>query len=298
MSKPLVSLVPDQESIPSPTEPAGPVLLVTEAPTAASSPAPRKAHGQKVTALVIALLFHLLLLVAFLHFVISIPQPNPPDIIATVQPLDQDETLDQQQFEKVVRTTPTPPPSQSIDVVSVQGMSSVPLPTMDFDAPTISPFGMGDTFGASMAFDAPSSEGGMVSFFGSAMMRGGLQGKLFDFKQRPDQSPSGENVWDPPGYKAALRRLVSLKFKAERFEEIYYRAPTTLQFGFLAVPILSADEGPKAFRAERYIAPRAWLIHYSGEVSPPVSGGRWKFVGGFDDALVVFINGRLVFDGS
>jgi hypothetical protein len=254
--------------------------------------------GTKVAAVTIAIVCHLLLAVGFLMIAPSVPRPNPPVIVATPPAPEPEEPLQKEEMTRPQSRKVSAAPAPSINVTTSQAFSPVPITTMDL-VHDLNPGGLGITLGASMTFDGmgDSGDGGRFGFFGSRSGQGGLRGTLYDFKQRPDRSPSGIPADQTPDYKAILQRFVNSRFDARRMERTYFKAPESIQFALLAVPVLSADEGPKAFQAEEFIEPKAWMIHYSGEILAPETS-RWRFVGGFDDAIIVFINNRLVFDGS
>jgi hypothetical protein len=77
----------------------------------------------------------------------------------------------------------------------------------------------------------------------------------------------------------------------------YYKVQQPIGNYQIFIPKMNADEAPKAFNAERYVAPKRWLILYTGTFIAPVSG-TFRFVGLADDVLVVRLNGRTVQDGS
>ncbi len=150
--------------------------------------------------------------------------------------------------------------------------------------------GVGSGFG-------PGSGGGFVnlpSIFGNAGANG-LTGTLYDLKQDADRKPvsynGGVDEFFPKIYEVAEKR-----FRKEAFKD-FYKAKVTLAYTMLAVPNVPAEEGPKAFQAEKEIQPRGWFLHYHGKIDPPEEGS-WRFAGIFDDALLVYVNNQLVFDGS
>lgn len=156
--------------------------------------------------------------------------------------------------------------------------------------------GIGTGTGSGMG---PGSGGGFVSIpsiFGDAGGPGtGLTGTLYDMKQdrkrRPVEYNGGVPEFFPKLYKIAAERFRDSSFKD------FYQAKVQLSFTMLAVPNVPAEEGPKAFQADKEIQPRGWFVHYHGKITPPQEG-EYRFAGVFDDALLVYVNNRLVFDGS
>ncbi len=149
--------------------------------------------------------------------------------------------------------------------------------------------GMGSGFG-------PGKGPGFIStsIFGSTAAVG-LPGNLYDMKQDAKRNAmpynGGVEEFFPRVYEVAKK-----KFRKSSFDG-FYRARVTLSYTMLAVPNVAAEEGPKAFHAEQEIQPRGWFIHYHGKIDPP-QVGEWRFAGVFDDALLVYVNNKLVFDGS
>ncbi len=131
-----------------------------------------------------------------------------------------------------------------------------------------------------------------VTFFGQ-LGGDGLPGIFYDLKQNPKREAIEYNVND---YGAILAKAASKKFAASAMAD-YYQATQKMSFTFLAVPYMAADEGPKAFNVQNEVQPRGWFVHYTGMIVPP-KPGDWRFVGNFDDALVVYINNKCVLDGS
>lgn len=146
-------------------------------------------------------------------------------------------------------------------------------------------FGTGQGIGGVSGF-AP------VTFFGK---RGGdgLAGTLYDLKQDGDRKPIDYN---PNNYASIIAKAADKKFAPAAMKE-YYHASQQMSFTFLTVPYMAAEEGPKAFNVEKEVQPRGWYVHYTGVINPPTNG-EWRFVGNFDDALVIYINNKCVFDGS
>ena len=138
-------------------------------------------------------------------------------------------------------------------------------------------------------------KGFVATIFGSLGGGDGLRGSIYDMKQGPDQTVLS---YDPSvqAYADIINDSARSHFSTGSLRR-YYKANQSMNFSFLAVPRLPADEGPKAFGVEKEIKPSGWFVHYAGTVTPPESG-PWRFVGFFDDCLMVFVNSRPVLDGS
>lgn len=135
-----------------------------------------------------------------------------------------------------------------------------------------------------------------MTFFGRQGEGDGLPGSFYDMKQDRDRKPlSYTGAFNQ--YAANINKAASKRFSESALKE-YYKASQQVNFTYLLVPAnLPAAEGPKCFNAEKEVEPRGWFVHYSGMVTPPKSG-TWRFVGFFDDLLVVYVNNKPVLDGS
>ena len=197
-------------------------------------------------------------------------------------------------------------PLQKIVASSPTAAISLPdLPMDSIDLPETSSL-MGGMMSASAGFGKAGAGGGFGEGIGLGGLKGmtpitffgqlggdGVPGALYDLKQNPKREPIEYNVND---YAAIIARAASKKFATSAMAD-YYQATQKMSFTFLAVPYMSAEEGPKAFHVQNEVQPRGWFVHYTGMIVPP-KPGDWRFVGNFDDALVVYINNKCVLDGS
>ncbi len=89
-------------------------------------------------------------------------------------------------------------------------------------------------------------------------------------------------------------------FIVEGFDESllnrFFRAPLPLYTTQLAIPKMRAHVAPRAFGVAAEVKASYWVIHYKAQVSPP-EDGTYRFVGNFDDVLVVSVNRKVVLDG-
>ena len=120
----------------------------------------------------------------------------------------------------------------------------------------------------------------------------GFIGTFYDLKQTPDRKPTGFDTDSIDGYHKALSRFYDRHFSPKEVAG-YYRAKQKMSFTYLAIPDMSADEGPKAFNVEKEVQPKGWFVHYSGRLTSQ-EPGYYRFLGMFDDALYVFVNGKMV----
>ncbi|MET0263230.1 MAG: hypothetical protein ABW223_10060 [Rariglobus sp.] len=147
---------------------------------------------------------------------------------------------------------------------------------------------------ATLAATALSLTAQEESAFGRSERKGAtLIGIFYDLKQTQQREPIPE---------FARRYTLSLdEFFVSGFDEAllnrFFRAATPLYTTQFSIPNMNANGAPKAFGVEGVVKPSYWVVHYKGQVAPPADG-TYRFVGNFDDLLVVAINRKVVLDGS
>lgn len=119
---------------------------------------------------------------------------------------------------------------------------------------------------------------------------GALVGTLYDMKQTSDRQPTNMT---PDEFRVFLRDYLANGWKDSDLEK-YYKAPNRVYQTKIQIPLIGAEKAPAAFNANEVQASR-WMVVYRGSVIAPKSG-RFRFVGGADDVLVVRLNGKNVFD--
>ncbi|MDR1192477.1 MAG: hypothetical protein LBK60_12580 [Verrucomicrobiales bacterium] len=123
-----------------------------------------------------------------------------------------------------------------------------------------------------------------------------LVGTMYDLKQTANRKPS---KFAPDTareeYLAFVKRLASSWNRA--LLEPYYKVEQPIGTYQIFIPKIFATAAPAAFKAEKYVAPKRWVILYTGNFTSPASG-TYRFVALADDVLVVRLNGRVVADGS
>ncbi|WP_144353703.1 PA14 domain-containing protein [Rariglobus hedericola] len=134
--------------------------------------------------------------------------------------------------------------------------------------------------------------------FKEAQTGGTLVGRLYDLKQFRTGKPNPDVEKVGPGVLAA-KEVTSFIKSGWSSSSLYkfYQAPTALYATQIFVPVMSANEAPKAYGVEKEVQPKAWLAHYRGKVSPPVTGA-YRFVGVGDDIIAVRIDGKLALDAG
>lgn len=201
-----------------------------------------------------------------------------------------------------------PRPMQRLVTTSMDATLSLPEAPLELlDLPDASAMIGASKLGSS-GFGKAGGGGGFNSAFGSGAVQGfvgmtffgklggeGMPGTFYDLKQNRDRKTTGY-ADSEADYAAIINNAANKKF-AETTMKDFYQASQQMNFTFLAIPNMSANEGPKSFAVEKEVEPRAWFVHYTSTIEVP-EPGEYRFVGFFDDALIVYINNRPVLDAS
>lgn len=122
--------------------------------------------AQKVSALTIALLAHVAVLAMLGFVVISMPRPNPPQVVATLNATEAEDFVEEVKIQRINRSVSSAMAS-STPVVSAVGASPVAVP--EFAGTTtsldVTLGAVSANVGTGMSFEATESES-MVNFFG------------------------------------------------------------------------------------------------------------------------------------
>lgn len=149
--------------------------------------------------------------------------------------------------------------------------------------------GTGTGIGGGMG---PGMGGGLGNPFGMLDPNAGaLVGAFYDLKQTSDRKPTGMT---PDEHRVFLREFTSKGWKEKDLEH-YYQAQKKVYQTKVYIPLMSANAAPAAFQCEKEVEPSRWVVVYRGVVSPPKTG-RYRFVGGADDVMVVRFDNKHVFD--
>ena len=97
-----------------------------------------------------------------------------------------------------------------------------------------------------------------------------------------------------PNYLADVRQALAGHLSDSAFGE-FYRVTNQLYMSHLFVPVMPAEQGPTAFSAGDQVKPSNWMAHYRGAIRPP-KAGRYRFVGMFDDLLMVLVDGKVAME--
>lgn len=155
--------------------------------------------------------------------------------------------------------------------------------------------GMGGGFGSGLGLGGANGFVGMTLF--GKLGGEGMPGVFYDMKQTPDRKATSlADLASEGDFANVINTAAGKKFSGKGLDQ-FFHSTQKMSFTYLLIPYMGAGEGPKAFKVENEVQPRAWMVHYSADVRPPAPGD-YRFVGLFDDALVVYVNGKAVLDGS
>jgi hypothetical protein len=133
-----------------------------------------------------------------------------------------------------------------------------------------------------------------ASYFGKREKTGSaLIGIFYDLKQ--DQK-GNEVTSNRKTYQELMSDFLNSGWD-EGLLRPYYKASRPLYATQIFIPFMSAAKAPDAFGVADRVKPSNWLVHYKGQVSPPQTG-KFRFVGGSDDVLIVAINGETLLIGN
>ena len=252
-----------------------------------------------------AILLHLVLLLIFSDWIVFHAPPPPVDSgftgsvklppPANPAPPPPSGGASANDLAPSVQTAPLPMQITAISTVNANtffvSADKVPLPSI----PNVSVL---PAQGAEIAgHEAAGPSSGSGSPFGSSSESGGgsamFQGYLYDLKQTRDGQPAQMD--------AGLYGDIVTKFLKSNWDRAvldkYYKSDQPLNANSIFIPILDADQGPKAFGVADKVQPNLYLVWYKVSASPP-QDGTYHFVGIGDDVLEVRVDGRTVLDGS
>ena len=119
-----------------------------------------------------------------------------------------------------------------------------------------------------------------------------LAGVLYDLKQTDRGKPA---VSSTPDYDKIIINFIARGWD-ESVLDSFYRVGHPFYTTQVFIPMLADRAAPKAFGVQNRIKDGYWVIHYKGQVIPPVDG-RYRFAGYAHATLLVAVNGQLVLNG-
>jgi len=136
---------------------------------------------------------------------------------------------------------------------------------------------------------------GVGSVFGSDNNNGnGMTGYFYDLKQTPDHKPTNIDV---ESEKAVLKKFFAGGWNEDDWAEKFLKSPKPLYANEIFVPIISSEEGPKAYGLGKVCQMGYWAAIYHLKITCGRTG-NFRVAGFGDDYLVVRVNGSVVLDSG
>ena len=174
--------------------------------------------------------------------------------------------------------------------IAVDQPSDLNLPKIDVPKPSTDQTAIkarGSASGIGGIGGGTGASGGFATLFGNTSpLAGALEGTFIDFKQDRYREKAPQEGWMEAG-KDFLRNYQLREFRK------FFNAPQKIYATHFYIPIISADEAPRAFGVETLVEPSQWVAVYQGQFRSE-RGGRFRFVGTADDILIVGVKGRTV----
>ncbi len=259
---------------------------------------PPKQLGARAASILVAVAFHFILAIIATLLIILPKSSEEPEIVAAIvqTPPKKKEMTKKAVVKKTEQTTSAAAAAAPLaQLMRANAVAKISMPQIT--KTSTGPLGIGESDFGTGGFGSGATGGlGQGETMFGAVGGSGMKGIFYDLKQTKDKKPSGFNVADANGYYGIIKNFAASKFDPNKLEK-YYTAEQEMTFTNLLIPDMSANIGPEAFAVEKEVKPMGWFVHYSGRVVPPETG-NWRWVGRFDDAVLVYVNDNLVFDGS
>jgi hypothetical protein len=191
-------------------------------------------------------------------------------------------------------TTTTPPPTAPT-IVATMNPSAFSVQAVKVSLPNL-PASMTQPTGSALSgHNTPGQQVGAGSPFGSSESGGAplLQGYLYDLKQTRDNQPTSI---DSGGYEKKILEFIRSDWDESVLRD-FYKSPKALSTSSIFVPVINAEDGPKAFGVENEVKPNLYCVLYKVTATPPQEG-TYHFVGTADDIMFVRVNHKTVLDGT
>jgi hypothetical protein len=237
----------------------------------------------------VSVLFHVVLALVLIRFAVArgtlTPQPDvefdyvkdePFALDPAPEPSPADEPRNMDELPRPPELAAAPEPE--IEAPALQSDVEIPRRALS-DLPLV----------ADASWAAVDARKGGTAFGFSDRLEGDLVGTMYDLKRDARGAPRVSR-----SYVEDVRTILGGRMKPQAFSG-FHRLPRRLYLSHLFVPYGAATTGPAAFGVQDLMEPTQWVVHYTGELQPR-TGGRFRFVGMFDDLLVVAINGRTVLE--
>lgn len=260
-----------------------------------------------ITSFIIALLICALLVGILWMISLSSLFKNTEELVTYSTQSESEEKITKPEMTDQVQKKPSSPSSSMSKVItsSTPSATAVPVPDITVTEPSLD-FGSGDDFGDGWGNGSGNGAagGGKNTPFGRSG-GSGMQGSFYDLKQTDKKSDtklgkfykeSGNGRGRIEVYKSEIRSLARGKYSLTRLAK-YYKANLELTFTHVVMGNSKAHIAPAAFGVEKEVEPSGLLIIYEGKLAADAPNDI-KFTGRYDDLLVVYVNNKVVFDGS
>lgn len=247
-------------------------------------------------ALVIMVSFalHIVAIVIFgtIKFVSSLREPEVFEA-APVEPPPQEEPEYNVNIEERNESTPPPKPP----AIVVNNPSELDIPALDIDV-NVDSSSVYDRGGGGFGGDLEGMREmalTLTDFGYTGKTEGTLEGTLVDLKR--DRSGDPTNLNSKGQRIQAIRDFTDSSWSVSRLTNKFYSAENKLYASYWIITMGPASKAPKSFGVEDEIEPSGIVAFYEGAYTPR-EDMRMRFLGAADDAIVVRLNNRIVFDGS
>jgi len=251
--------------------------------------------------LVISILLHVILLGGATILVVQVVQGRKEKMKFTAPPPSASGSAEHKV--KPSKKTAAAAPAVSKRIASTAANASIALPAMDMNASTgpdvmasvmsgLGSAGLGSGAGGAGAGGMASMPlAGLTAFGFKGGGGGGLKGHFYDLKQTPDRRPTGIE------YDLKHFQVFDDFFSKGWDESVlqkFYQAKDTMMTYQVFIPMMGANNAPKAFDVEREVKPSHWIVLYKGKVVAP-KDGTFRFLGFADDVIAVRFDEQNVF---
>jgi hypothetical protein len=251
---------------------------------------------------VAALLLHLVIFALFATFVIFRGLQPPADEttfhsikIPPAPPVQPPAPAGGESANAMEPTVDNTPPTSAPSVISVSVSPTFTVNAMKPTLPNLPAAISAPTGSALAGHDTSGDAHGAGSVFGTAdgSASSQLEGYLYDLKQTSSRQPTN---MDPGGYHNKIAQFIASDWDPSVLHP-YYKSNKALHTSSIFIPIIDANDGPKAFGVENEVQPRMYCVWYK-VTAAPTEDGTYHFVGTGDDVLLVRVNHKTVLDGS
>jgi hypothetical protein len=256
-----------------------------------------KSRSTLALVIIVSFILHLGAIVIFgtIKFVSSLREPEVFEAAPIEEP-PQEEPEYQVNIQERNQSVPPPQPP----AIVVNNPSELDIPSLDIDVnvDSSSVYGRGGGgFGDGLSGIREMAVGDLkLTDFGYAGKAAGtLEGTLVDLKRDENGDPT--NLDGKNARIEAIREFTDGSWTVSRLTDKFYSAENKLYASYWIIGMGPAAKAPESFGVEGEIEPSGIVAYYEG-VYKPEKSMRMRFCGSADDAIVVRLNNRIVFDGS